>query len=1054
MSSAVAFANAPIYANALSCQRTVTSAAGVLAQLEGNNGDPLLKAEAIIHLESCADIFWSELANYTELLVSLQEDSSFPEAKRTALLLSKVYYHLMDYDKSMEFALKAEEKFDLSERSEYVEKLVTICIDRYIQSQVSKDVSGDFNLSGKADTLLGGSYSASNVVDPRLTSIVERMFAKCKQDKEYLYGLGIAIECKRLDKVQDFVISSPNMFNLIDYCQSNLRNPGIGSKFFRRKLVDLLIEIYKKHGLSTSSNSTISTGQRIKFVTKLLQCYVFANDVESTKDLLVSLLLEKDEVKLGNGVEKLMVFQLAFDVDANENQEFNRKLVAALKTEQESIVGKSPEEGSNEMSTYDAEKDEHFQLLLLILTGHKKLDLNLEFLFKSNRTDLLLVDKCRKSFDSAKNSVLHTGHILMHAICQAGTTSDVYLRKNLDWMGKSVMWAKFSTTASLGVVHRGHIRDSRNILSTYLPRDDGGGNTQFYSEGGALYAMGLIHANHYDEQTESYLLEKLKQAPSDILKHGACLGLGLSSMGTWHRPLTDEMKVALYTDNAISSEAAAYGIGLVLCGAGKGSEYIKELLSYAHDTAHEKIIRGCAVGLALIMYSQEEAADETIGVMCADKDPILRYGGMFCIGMAYCGTSSAVAINKLLHFAVSDVSDDVRRAAVISLGFVMCNAPSRVPQMVKLLSTSYNPHVRYAAALALGISNAGTESKECEGILRPLLTDNADFVRQGAYIAMGLLYQQSVSEAAEKFRTDITRAIGDKHEDQITRFGALLAQGLIDAGGRNVHSSFFSKSGAVRQGAAVGFLMFTQMWYWFPLIHFVCLTLNPTAIIGLNKNLKMPKSFCFTSDVSKSQGTGSKKFVKQEAFSYPEPTFAKTEEVVATTTKAVLSGAKKKFKDVLTQGAGAAASSTSESKTAEGSKGSKEKGTADKEKVEKKAELPAVLTLYNPSRVVPAQERFIVFPDKVPKKNLDNLDAMEVDGEEKKDKEEKKVEEELEPARYVPLLGRERQSGFLLLTDLRPTEEEELIETLKEVQEKEPDPPAEFVYNIDEDEKV
>ncbi len=35
------------------------------------------------------------------------------------------------------------------------------------------------------------------------------------------------------------------------------------------------------------------------------------------------------------------------------------------------------------------------------------------------------------------------------------------------------------------------------------------------------------------------------------------------------------------------------------------------------------------------------------------QDPILRYGGMFVLGLAYCGTSNNAAIQKLLHFAVS-----------------------------------------------------------------------------------------------------------------------------------------------------------------------------------------------------------------------------------------------------------------------------------------------------------------------------------------------------------------------------------------------------------------
>lgn len=81
---------------------------------------------------------------------------------------------------------------------------------------------------------------------------------------------------------------------------------------------------------------------------------------------------------------------------------------------------------------------------------------------------------------------------------------------------------------------------------------------------------------------------------------------------------------------------------------------------------------------------------------------------MFVIGMAYRGTANNAAIQKLLHFAVSDVSDDVRRAAVLCLGFVLLGVPEQCPRIVSLLSQSYNPHVRYGAAMAVGISCSGT----------------------------------------------------------------------------------------------------------------------------------------------------------------------------------------------------------------------------------------------------------------------------------------------------------------------------------------------------------
>jgi len=76
-------------------------------------------------------------------------------------------------------------------------------------------------------------------------------------------------------------------------------------------------------------------------------------------------------------------------------------------------------------------------------------------------------------------------------------------------------------------------------------------------------------------------------------------------------------------------------------------------LQYAHETQHEKILRGLAVGIALTMYGRLEEADILISTLCKDKDPILRRSGMYTLAMAYCGTGNNQAIRKLLHVAVS-----------------------------------------------------------------------------------------------------------------------------------------------------------------------------------------------------------------------------------------------------------------------------------------------------------------------------------------------------------------------------------------------------------------
>lgn len=129
------------------------------------------------------------------------------------------------------------------------------------------------------------------------------------------------------------------------------------------------------------------------------------------------------------------------------------------------------------------------------------------------------------------------------------------------------------------------------------------------------------------------------------------------------------------------------------------------------------------------MYGKEDSADTLIEQMVRSKDSIMRYGAMFAIGVAYAGTSNNQAVKKLLHYAVSDVSDEVKRAALMNLGFLLFRKPEKLPELVKQLAESYNPHLRYGAAMAVGIGCAGTGLIEALKLLAPLTNDQVDFVR-------------------------------------------------------------------------------------------------------------------------------------------------------------------------------------------------------------------------------------------------------------------------------------------------------------------------------------
>lgn len=80
----------------------------------------------------------------------------------------------------------------------------------------------------------------------------------------------------------------------------------------------------------------------------------------------------------------------------------------------------------------------------------------------------------------------------------------------------------------------------------------------------------------------------------------------------------EDLKQTLFTDSAVAGEAAGYAMGLVMLGSGS-FEAIDEMLQYAHETQHEKIIRGLAVGIAFICYGRQEQADATIETLLKEK---------------------------------------------------------------------------------------------------------------------------------------------------------------------------------------------------------------------------------------------------------------------------------------------------------------------------------------------------------------------------------------------------------------------------------------------------
>mgnify|MGYP001141761077 CR=1 FL=1 len=953
----------------------LVSAAPYLALL--SEPDSTLKTYALSSLNDVVDQLWAEIANNIGELEELYEDESFEKRRLAALLISKVYYNLGDFESSVKYSLYAGDEFNIEEHSQYIESIVSQCINLYSSESQRKFESPEVQ------------------IDERLTGIFERMLEKCLKSNELKLALGISLESYRLDYIESILkkqIDESNfdlVLQLINYvlvCANSVITNNSFRTMVLNSLISLLLSLDKEH-------------QDFFTIFKII---VQLNDSSLATTVFRQLISHEQD---------LIAYQGAFDLVNTASQELLDKIITELTPKSE-------------------EQDSITKRILSILSGVPTCDLDITFLFKNNNTDITILNKTKNLLEG-RSSIFHSAVTFANAFMHAGTTDDSFFRKNLEWLGKASNWSKFSATAALGVIHKGNLSQGKAILRPYLPGSSGAPHTN----GGSLFALGLIFAGHGREIIDylvSFIEENGKSAGSndtDVMLHGAALGAGVAGMGSNNENLYESLKEVLYSDSAISGQAAGLAMGLVMLASGNENA-INDMLTYAQETQHENIIRGLAIGLALINLGREADAQSLIETLMGQESAILRYGGAFTIALAYAGTGNNKAIKQLLHYAVSDPSDDVRRASVMALGFVLIRDYAATPQIVDLLSQSHNPHVRYGTAMALGISCAGRALPAAIEILEPLTKDPVDFVRQGAFQATAMILIQQTEATYPKvkqFTTQYADTIKNKHEDALAKFGATVSQGIIDAGGRNVTISLENaQTNTLNIKAIVGLAVFAQSWYWFPLAHFLSLSFTPTSIIGVTKDLKAPKFElnCHT---------------KPDYFQYPpkiEESKEKQPDKIATavlsfTAKAKNYAKKKQSKKEKSDDmevdhaeikpAKEVKPETSDETKSEQKDSEADKKNADKEKEKAKADEPVTIRyskqpykINNLTRVLPIQSNYISF---------------------------------VKEGRFVPVRKFRGTGSIIVLQDTQPTEKMEVIKTVRQLNVTEAPLPEPFVLS-------
>ena len=770
----------------------INTATSFLALLQED--DLQMKSLALDKINLLVDDHWPEISDYIRNFKDYYEKNTIPNKQNLiALILSKLYYNLEDYTSAVEWALKSEDSFDIKEKSLYANTILKKMLDKYIEIRKHNFFNKD-NLKP---------------IDKRILNIIENVFNNCLNDKRLYQAIGFCIESYDLDRLTKAIESSNEILKNLNFVYEIAQN-YLTNKEYNTVLIDHILKLLIKHAK--------------KEYMEITSCQFLLNNSDALASTLLNILKEEEDPSIA--------YQIAFDLCDNQNPSYLRLLTKTIRT-------------------IDSEKKlnlgEKLENLEKILTGEISREITLKALKKFNHFDLKSQEELMKSVEKGSN-IENLGVILTNSFSNSHTGNDEFIKKNMAFVSKATNWARFVATASLGVINMGNVKNSRGIMRAYLP---GGENAKsIYCIGGAYYAIGLMNAGNNDPELMAFFNEALNSPGNnkEPIQHGLYLGIGLLAMATHDQDLYERVREGIYSDDAIIGEAAGYAVGLIMAGS-KDAGAIDDLLKYVHDTQHEKIIRAIAIALALIVYNAGEAADVLIETLSKEKDPILRYGAMYCIGMAYCGTGNTTMLQKLIKFCVSDVSDDVRRAALTNIGFLELRSPDILFENLKvlgLLSESYNSHVRFGATMAIGIACAGSGKVKPYKVIEPLFTDPQYLVRQAALIASGLIFSQTTlkqEEGIKEFNENLQKILGDKDEHLLIKFGAMISKGLMDLGGKNCVINLVSNTGENKMKSIIGMCLFTQYYYWFPMVHMLNLAVNPTFLFNLDDKLKIPINY-------------------------------------------------------------------------------------------------------------------------------------------------------------------------------------------------------------------
>ena len=405
--------------------KATSSAEGLLALL--SEDDITLRSAALKRLLNVVDSLWHEVAEFLPDLEALSEDDSLDLCTRqtAAAVASRVFFHLEEPYQALRLALEGgTQNFDVvnNRTSAYVECLVSAAIDAYVKKQQFENKDTEvIDIDDKLEEELAA------IDSKKLQQVVQLMFERCYDDDQYTHALGVALEARQEDKVEEILLRCPPSLNN-QICPTLLYAlkaaiEMVSSKSFRGKVITIVSD--KLEQISVLDNMHVAST-----LTLCHQLLDLPSKVAETLTILLDSTLD----------HALIAYQICFDIVDTGDQKFVAQVSKSLP--QKPDLENAPSVNTSSTPRSDEIWDRFAQVKRVLVEGFSS-ELSLSFLHKHSDSDRRIMENLKKSLEErggSRNSALHHCAIVAHAYLNAGTTNDSFLRDHLEWMKKASNW--------------------------------------------------------------------------------------------------------------------------------------------------------------------------------------------------------------------------------------------------------------------------------------------------------------------------------------------------------------------------------------------------------------------------------------------------------------------------------------------------------------------------------------------------------------------------------------------------------------------------------------